>query len=206
LGEVEAMVPEVSLVDYFKALAPPAYTIDSKRTAMVNDINFYKNLSSILKSTSRETLHDYFEWRLLATWVDRLHNNYTAPLRRFNNIMVGRDPDVLADRWRVCLSEVDGKLGHLLGSSFIHRAFSKKDKQLGDQIITDIKNMFADNLKTLDWMTAATKEIAAKKGVYSQMLLISTLLFNNSGYSIKYQAKSGLPNQKSKRRESQRAG
>jgi endothelin-converting enzyme len=134
---------------------------------MMTDINYYKKVSNIIRSTSRETLHDYFEWRLIATWIDRLHKSYSAPLRRFNNVMVGREPDVLADRWRICLSEVDQSLGHLLGSSFIQRAFSKKDKELGDQIITDIKNMFAENLKTLDWMTPATKEVAMKKGEVS---------------------------------------
>jgi endothelin-converting enzyme len=166
LGDLESIAPEISLVEYLKSLVPPAYSIDSKRGVMMTDINYYKNLSSIIQSTPRETLHDYFEWRLISTWVDRLHKNYSAPLRRFNNIMVGREPDVLADRWRICVSEVDHSLGHLLSNSFIGRAFTKKDKQLGDQIITDIKNMFADNLKTLDWMSAASKEIAAKKGIH----------------------------------------
>ena len=62
------------------------------------------------------------------------------------------------------MSEVDRALGHLLSGVFIQRAFTKKDKELGDQIISDIKRVFRENLKTLDWMTEKTKEVAAKKG------------------------------------------
>jgi endothelin-converting enzyme len=131
---------------------------------IVSDINYFKNLSSIIKSTPRLTLHDYFEWRLLETWTGRLNRNYSAPLRRFNNLLSGREPDALPDRWRTCVSEVDGALGHLLSGAFIERAFTKKDKQLGDQIISDIKNVFGESLKKLDWMTESSKQVATKKG------------------------------------------
>jgi endothelin-converting enzyme len=112
-------------------------------------------------------LHDYFEWRLIATWDGRLHRNYTAPLRRFSNVLSGKEPDVVPDRWRTCIGEVDANLGHLLSATFIQRAFTKKDKELGDQIIHDIKDVFRENLKSLDWMSDQSKEVAAKKGNYN---------------------------------------
>ena len=54
---------------------------------------------------------------------------------------------------------------------FIERTFTKKDKQLGDQIITDIRSEFAENFKNLDWMSDQAKEIATKKGKYLDLKL-----------------------------------
>jgi endothelin-converting enzyme len=135
------------------------------------DINFFRNLSEIIKSTPRETLHDYFEWRTLVTWTPRLHKNFTAPLRRFKNVLAGKDPEAGSERWRLCVGDTDANLGHTLSSFFLQRAFTPKDKQIGDQVIQDIKKVFGANLENLDWMSSETKKTALQKGIYPAMLV-----------------------------------
>jgi endothelin-converting enzyme len=92
------------------------------------------------------------------------------------------------------MSEVDSALGHILGGVFISRMFSKKDKQLGDQVIQDVKDVFAENLKTLDWMSALSKEVAARKGesalaiispVHSANKLTVANIISKIGYQTK---------------------
>ena len=158
------MVPEISWSKYLGGLTPSGYALDSNRTVIVGDIGFFGNLSKIITTTPRETLHDYFEWRLISTFHERIHRNYSLPLRRFTNIMLGRDPNATGERWRTCFKDMDDHLGHLLGAAFIQRAFTAKDKALGDQLINDIKGVFAENLKGLPWMSEDAKKVAAIKG------------------------------------------
>jgi endothelin-converting enzyme len=79
-------------------------------------------------------------------------------------MMSGIEADAIEDRWRICVQEVDTIVPYLLSNAFIQRAFSIKDKQLGDQIVTDIKGVFIENLKSLNWMSQAVKEAATRKG------------------------------------------
>jgi endothelin-converting enzyme len=143
---------------------PQNYTLGPNRTLIVNDIDYFKNLSQLIQSTSRETLHDYFEWRTIATNSGRLHKNFTAPMRQFSNVLLGKEEKAVGERWRTCVGEVDAVLGHLLGNAFIQRKFTLNDKRLGDQIINDIKQVFSENLKGLDWMSEDAKKVAAMKG------------------------------------------
>lgn len=46
---------------------------------------------------------------------------------------------------------------------FIERAFSKEAKDLGDQIIHDIKNEFSVKLTNSDWMTEGVRQLAIDK-------------------------------------------
>jgi endothelin-converting enzyme len=165
---VNKIVPEIDHIKLLAEQAPSAYLINENRKVIVGDINYFRNLSAVIKSTPRDTIHDYFQWRIISKWGGRMHKNFTAPTRRFSNSMGGRDPNVVSDRWRSCISEVDGGVSHIIGSIYIERAFSEKDKKLGDQIISDVRAVFAEGLKTIPWMSDKTKEIADKKGLIDE--------------------------------------
>lgn len=51
----------------------------------------------------------------------------------------------------------------ILSRFFIERAFSKESKDLGDQIIHDIKYTFSDKLKHSEWMTKTVRQLAIDK-------------------------------------------
>jgi endothelin-converting enzyme len=164
IAQVEKLVPEFSVFEVLRSHVPSNFSLTPNTTVILSDSNFFGNLSSILKQTSREQLHDYFEWRLFATWITRLYKDYTVPYRRFKNVLGGRDPDVRPERYRQCVQETDELLGHLLGGVFIQRKFTPNDKKVGDQVIQDIRKIFQENMKNLDWMSEEAKKIAAQKG------------------------------------------
>lgn len=160
LEDMDKKLPEISISKLLKALAPADYTI---KTVINNDPYYYGNISTILKSTPRETLHGYFQYRLIATWSGRLHKDYTRPARVMSNSLAGKAPDAVAERWRSCVAEIDSALGWFLSGAFVQRAFSAQAKSLGDRIVSDIKNEFTARLKNVNWMGEETKKIAAKK-------------------------------------------
>jgi len=157
---MDKLVPEISISAVLKAQVPAGYAI---KTVLDSDPNYFKSISSIIKSTPRETIHAYFQSRLIASWAGRLHKDFTKPSRVFSNQMAGRDPNAESERWRTCTSEIDGSLGWLLSAAFVQRSFSSDAKVLGDRIVKDIKAVFTERLQGFEWMSNVTKEVAAHK-------------------------------------------
>lgn len=69
----------------------------------------------------------------------------------------------MSARWRTCISHVDGNLGGILGRFYVEQAFSARDKELGDQIVSDIKKQFIAKLDTLAWVEDSVKVLAKQK-------------------------------------------
>jgi len=162
---MQKVVPEINFIKYLKAFVPPAYSLTPDRMVLNTDMYYFGNLSSFIQKHSRQDLHNLFTSSVASSYSGRLHNNFTIPSRRFSNLLAGKDPDTLAPRWRTCLNEVDGTLGHILSAAYVERAFSSGDKALGDQIVKDLKSVFTNRIQKLDWMTEEVKQRAIKKGM-----------------------------------------
>jgi endothelin-converting enzyme len=74
-----------------------------------------------------------------------------------------QDPDSKPERWRVCVEHVDEGLGWILSRFFVEKAFSEKAKIFGDQIVSDIKELFIEKLKKTSWMDESVVELAIEK-------------------------------------------
>lgn len=61
------------------------------------------------------------------------------------------------------MSHVDNGLGWILSRFFVEKAFSAKAKEFGDQIVSDIKEMFIEKLKVSAWMDKSVIELAIEK-------------------------------------------
>ncbi len=46
---------------------------------------------------------------------------------------------------------------------FVEKAFSEKAKNFGDQVVSDIKDMFIEKLKKTKWMDKSVVELAIEK-------------------------------------------
>ncbi len=58
---------------------------------------------------------------------------------------------------------MDDGLGWILSRFFVEKAFSEKAKNFGDQIVSDIKEMFIQKLKKTSWMDKGVVELAIAK-------------------------------------------
>jgi len=58
---------------------------------------------------------------------------------------------------------VDDGLGWILSRFFVEKAFSAKAKDFGDQIVSDIKDMFIEKLKVTPWMDKSVIDLAIDK-------------------------------------------
>ena len=160
LDETRALIPQLSVQYIIAALAPPGFVPDR---IIVGSPSYLKALSRILKDTNTETIQAYFVWKAVQRYGERVEDEALKPLRRFNNQLLGRDPDATEERWRTCIKDVDNGLGWILSKFFIEKAFSEEAKDFGDQIVSDIKTQFVDKLKNADWMSKEVRELGIRK-------------------------------------------
>ncbi|KAH7028639.1 peptidase family M13 [Macrophomina phaseolina] len=159
-SEVDELVPEISLSRLIKAFLPEGYTPDQ---VIVRTPDYFPQLSPILKNTSSEILHGYFQWQLISAWAFRLHRSYYRPLTKFNNQLNGRPENATAERWKTCLSEVDSNLAWIESAFWAQTQFGPDDRQFGERIIDDIIAIYTERLDTYTWMAEAVKVKAKQK-------------------------------------------
>lgn len=141
-------------------MAPEGYNPDK---LVLSDRAFLTNISRILADASPETIKAYFAWRTISAVQDKV----IAPgaFDRWNqlryDLRLASPP--AADRSKFCMDYITSGLGWLVSRFFIEGFFSAQDKQMSDQIIADIRHVYTEKFRNLDWMDAATKVKAMEK-------------------------------------------
>jgi len=122
-----------------------------------------KSLSQILKDTSPETVLAFFKWKVIQSFADIIEDPKITPLRRFKNELAGKDPSASEERWRKCVRRLDSGLGWTLSRFYVLDSFSEESKQLGDKIVSDIKERFVFTLDQTGWMSSDVRKLGIQK-------------------------------------------
>ncbi|HKR03627.1 MAG TPA: M13 family metallopeptidase [Bacteroidia bacterium] len=151
-------------------------------TVVVGQPEFLTALNGYLKTFSMDDWKNYLKYHLvrgLARYLDdktymESFNFYSATLRGV------KEPK---PRWKRVVETTDGMLGELIGQVYVQEYLPKGTKEKLEEIGNGIKEVYAERIKTLDWMSDATKEKALKK--------LSTMIFK-VGYPDKWKDLSAL--------------
>ncbi|KAJ5887912.1 Peptidase M13 [Penicillium taxi] len=160
IKETESLLPEISFTDIISELAPHDFKGDR---LIVASPSYMKALSDILKNTSRETVSFFLQWKLIQRYSDTIEDKTVEPLRQFENELGGKDPQAKEERWRTCINLLDGGQGWSLSRFYVLDSFSEESKQLGDQIVSDIKERFIFTLDQTEWMSPDVRKLAIQK-------------------------------------------
>jgi putative endopeptidase len=131
-------------------------------TVIVGQPEFLTALNNQLRSTSLTDWKNYLKFHLvrgLARYMDdktfmESFSFYSATLRGV------KEPK---PRWKRVVEQTDGSLGELIGQVYVDEYLPKGTKEKLKEIGTAIRDVYAERIKTLDWMSEATKEKALKK-------------------------------------------
>ena len=158
---MDDLVSQISIKQFLQAFIPAGYKPDQ---VIVYTPDYFPQLSKILEDTPMEVVKGYFQWQLINQWSDRLHRDYTRPIRVFKNQLNGRPDDAVPERWRTCLGEVDSNMEWIESSFYVQAEFGAEDKKFGEKIIDDIRAIYTERLDTYEWMADAVKTKAKQKG------------------------------------------
>ncbi|KKK12809.1 hypothetical protein AOCH_007217 [Aspergillus ochraceoroseus] len=160
IEETRSLLPQVSLSDIISDLAPSDFKTDR---LIIGSPSYMESLSKLLDETRRETVQAFFEWKIIQTYAGHIEDKKIKPLREFNNVLLGKDPQATQDRWRKCIGSLDEDLGWILSRFYVLSAFSEESKKLGDQVVSDIKERFVYTLHQTSWMSPKVRELGIQK-------------------------------------------
>ncbi|XP_068173675.1 neprilysin-like isoform X3 [Antennarius striatus] len=123
--------------------------------------NYYKRLNLVLTRYTKRDLQNYLVWRFAMNMVVGLSRSYRDTRKAFRKALTGTTSEAAV--WRQCALYVNSNMDNAVGRLYVQEAFSEKSKELMEEMIKDIREVFISNLDELTWMDAQTKKAAEEK-------------------------------------------
>lgn len=131
-------------------------------TVIVGQPEYLTALNGYLASYSLDDWKDYLKYHLvrgLARFLDDVTFKETFDF--YSTALRGvQEPK---PRWKRVVEQTDASLGELVGKVYVEEYLPKGTKEKLLEIGNAIMDVYAERIKTLDWMSDATKEKALKK-------------------------------------------
>lgn len=181
LADLSKLAPSINWNKYFSDLKVKEDTVIAMEPAFISE---YEKVVSTYKLNDVKT---YLKAALLRGSAPFLNNAFVSESFAFDGKYL-RGIDGMRPRWKRVLGVTDDFLGEAIGKLYVEETFPPEAKQKALDMVNNIKLAFADRIKSLDWMSDSTKEMALKK--------LST--FNvKIGYPDKWKNYAGLTIEKS---------
>lgn len=149
-----------SNIDWNKSLVD--FGISKADSIIVGQPEFYKGLNTMLKTYSIPDWKTYLKWNLINSYASYLSSDFEKQnFKFFGTILSGIKKQ--KPRWKRVVQQTDGSLGELIGQVYIDEYLPKGSKEKLLEIGNNIRDVYAEHIKKLDWMSAPTKAKALQK-------------------------------------------
>jgi putative endopeptidase len=174
ISRTEMRVPEnvyhIYTVADFQKLAPdfdfPAYFKDVKvgpfDTLNVATPNFFKALNGLIASEPVDAWKSYLRWHTIHSAAVNLPKIFfDENFAFFGKTLAGQKEPT--PRWKQCTAMTDAALGEAVGQDWVKKNFPPEAKHSMDKLVAALEKSLGDDIKTLPWMSDATKKAAEEK-------------------------------------------
>lgn len=129
---------------------------------LVTQPEFMAAVSGMLSSVSLEDWKTYISFHIVNDFSGALSDPFIKQSFSFyGTVLVGTKQ--LKPLWRRALGTVNGSLGEVLGKLYVERHFPPEAKKKMDLLVDDLFTAYEARLRSLTWMSPATKKKALKK-------------------------------------------
>ncbi|HEY2944526.1 MAG TPA: M13 family metallopeptidase [Vicinamibacteria bacterium] len=157
LAELQALTPAFDWSAYLAAAAGPPVT---ELNVTVPD--FYKAFHAQLEGAPLDAWRAYLRWHLLHENANLLPAAFVnESFAFFGQVLTGAKE--LRPRWKRCVALVDSEMGEALGRRYVEATFGAEGKERTSKMVAALEAALERDLKTLPWMTDATKTQALGK-------------------------------------------
>lgn len=154
----------------FKASTPsiawdvvlPQLGIKNADTLIVGQPEFYKGLDKIVSTYSIEDWKTYLKWDVVNSYASYLNSDIEKQNFYFYSTVMNGVKEQ-KPRWKRIVEQTDGSLGELIGQVYVKEYLPKGSKEKLLEIGNNIRDVYADHIKKLDWMSEETKKKALFK-------------------------------------------
>ena len=152
-----SLTPSINWADMLPAMGIPAAD-----TVIVGQPEFFSTLSKLLRRYSIEEWKAYLVWNLVDGYAPYLNKNIEQQnFKFFSTVMNGVTQQ--RPRWKRVVQQTNGYLGELIGQVYVDEYLPKGSKEKLLEIGNSIRDVYADHIRNLDWMSEETKVKAQRK-------------------------------------------
>jgi putative endopeptidase len=138
--------------------------------------DFFKALNGLIQSEPVEAWKSYLRWHTLHGQAANLPKAFfDENFDFFGRTLQGQKEPIA--RWKQCSSMTDVALGEAVGQDWVKQNFPPAAKDSMDKLVASLEKSLGDDIKTLPWMSDATKKAAEEK---------LALIRNKIGYPEKW--------------------
>lgn len=140
----------------------PVFGVAKADTIIVGQPEFYKALNSLVITYSIEDWKTYLKWDLVNSYASYLNSAVeNQNFKFYSTVLNGVSKQ--KSRWKRVVGQTDNSLGELIGQVYVAEYLPKGSKEKLLEIGNNIREVYADHIKKLDWMSEATKVKALHK-------------------------------------------
>ena len=156
-AQLQALTPSFSWDQYLTAAG-----LSSLSAMNVEEPEFLKAMDAQLRATKLDVWKAYLKWHI----IDGAASYLSAPLVNedfafYHHYL--RGVPVQEPRWRRCVQWIDRDLGEALGRVYVDKTFSAEMKKRTLSMTVEVEHAMEEDLKSLPWMSAATRQKAMEK-------------------------------------------
>ena len=157
LNRISEISQKIDFTLYFKRISLPDVSY-----IIVGQPEFFKGLDSLIEGIPIDEWKIYLKWKVLHFAASYLHSEVEKENFDFYYRKLFGQPEP-EKRWKQAVSIVDMNIGEALGKLYVDQEFGEESRKRIAVMIDDLKEVFAEKLKQLDWMSDLTKEKALEK-------------------------------------------
>ena len=154
--DLAKLTPHFSWPAYFKLfdVQPAAVNVAQPR--------FFEAFDKQLQATPLDAWKTYLKWHLVSAAAPQLSKAFVDENFDFYGKTLTGTPEN-EPRWKRCVTATDGEIGFALGKAYVKDYFPPEAKARADALVRNLIAALRDDLKTLPWMSEATKQQALTK-------------------------------------------
>ena len=156
-AELEKISPDFQWQAYFGKVGLP-----SLGSLNVASPGFFRALNDELEKESLADWKVYLRWHLVHVDAPFLSSAFLNENFAFYGKTL-RGQKELQPRWKRCTEYVDDDLGEALGQVYVEKYFSPEAKQQALKMVKEIDTAMEQDINSLPWMSAVTKQQALVK-------------------------------------------
>jgi putative endopeptidase len=140
----------------------PLLGVKNTDSIIVGQPEFYIALNKMLRTYSIADWKTYLKWDLLNSYASYLGSDVEKQNFKFySTVLSGITKQ--KPRWKRVVEQTDESLGELIGQVYVDEYLPKGTKEKLLEIGNNIRTVYADHIKKLDWMSEPTKIKALSK-------------------------------------------
>lgn len=156
-AELQALWPDFAWDTYFTMLGAPAFDVVN-----VEQPDFLRSVARAVREQPLSALQAYFAFQLLHRYAPQLPEAFeNEDFDFWNRYLTGAAAP--QPRPHRCERVVDSEMPDLLGQKFIEVAFGDAARARMTQLLNELRQALAEDIRERQWMTDETKAAALEK-------------------------------------------